>query len=145
MEIRKVSTLAFAVSKEKEKEIERTFTQGASRFLGMVPSEKAEIRKGYYPVIIYKLSRPQETHKGLTRQTVYERRENNFFVNMTSGLLYYMIKGQIESYDILNKVLEMPADDVRALGSIMRRGEAFKEDIGQNTVTNLANAGLIKM
>jgi transitional endoplasmic reticulum ATPase len=145
MEIRKVSTLAFAVSKEKEKEIERNFTQGASRFLGMVPSEKAELRKGYYPVIIYKLSRPQEVHKGITRQTVYERRENNFFVNMTTGLLYHMAKDRIESFDVLNKVLEMPADDVRALGGIIRRGEAFKEDIGPNTVTNLANAGLIKM
>ncbi len=145
MEIRKVSTLAFAVSKEKEKDVEKSFMQGARRFLGLTPSEKPEIRKGYYPLVIYKLSRPQEVHKGITRQTVYERRENNFFVNMTTGLLYHMKKDKIESYDILNKVLEMPADDVRVLGGIIRRGETFKEDINPNTVTGLANAGLIKV
>jgi len=118
MEIHKVSTLAFSVSKEREKEIEKRFTSGAGRFLGVFPSEKAEIRKGYYPVIVYRLSRPEEIYKGIAKQTaVYERRENNFFVNMTNGLLYYMRKDRIEGFDILNRVLEMPTDDIRILGS----------------------------
>ena len=59
MEIRKVSTLAFAVSEEKEKELEKKLSAGAGKILGLVPSEKTEIRKGYFPVLGFKLTRPE--------------------------------------------------------------------------------------
>jgi len=146
MEIHKAQHSGILSLQRKRKRIEKRFTSGAGRFLGVFPSEKAEIRKGYYPVIVYRLSRPEEIYKGIAKQTaVYERRENNFFVNMTNGLLYYMRKDRIEGFDILNRVLEMPTDDIRILGSLIRRGAAFKDDLNPNTVTNLANAGLIKI
>jgi len=145
MEIRKVSTLAFAVSEEKEKELEKKLSAGAGKILGLVPSEKTEIRKGYFPVLGFKLTRPEMVHKGITSQTEYERRENTFFVNLASGVLYHAKNGKIESYELVNKAVNLSEDSVRSLGDIIRKGESMRDEYNPVVIMELANACLIRI
>jgi transitional endoplasmic reticulum ATPase len=146
MEIRKVKTQSFAISEKKESRMGRDTQRKAVGIFSLGPRKTAsDLRKGYFPVIAYKLVRPVQVHKGIARQASYEKKENYFYVNLNNGLIYHYKSGKLHSFDILNMVKDMQPEAVRVLGSIVTGGETLKETLPQGIVLDLLRAGLIKV
>ena len=145
MEIRRVTTLAFAVSEEKERMAEKRFTSGAKKILAVIPREKPEITKGYLPMANFKLTRPERVGKGILPSTTYEVKENHFYIDLSYGELYHIKGHKIERYDLLNKIMDISPESIRSLGHLMRYGETLKEDLNPDVVLELAHLGLIKI
>jgi len=145
MEIKRVSTVAFAVSEKKGKEVEEKLLSGSGKFLGIITRESPEIKKGYFPLLVLKLSRAEAVCRGITHQTTYEKRENTFFINLNNCLLYHIKGRKIESYDLLNKIVSASQPCIKVLGNLIRKGETFKEDMDDAILTELMGLGLIKV
>ncbi len=145
MEIKKVNTLAFAVSEKKEKELEEKLLSGSGKFLGIIAKENPEIKKGYFPLLVLRLSRAEAIQKGITHQTSYEKRDNTFYVNLNTGVIFHVKGKNIQTYDLLNKLLYAADSTVIALGTLLRKGETFKDEISPDALSELMSIGLIKI
>jgi len=141
MKITRVDTKSFAVSERAERRL-------LSRF-GEKPllTKKTEIKKAYRPVAKLKVSRQVRILKGvITEETIYERRENRFFVDLIDASLYYLQKPKkIKRYDIIGRLLDVSLEAVRLFGELLRKDHIFKDDADTSQLMEIINLGLVKI
>lgn len=145
MEIKRVRTLAFAVSEKREKYLEKSLACGKKKLLGLLDKEKPTVEKGYFPLLSFKLSRPDVVRKGISGQTTYELRESVFYVNLNTGAIYHAKNKTLEGYELINKVMDLSDDSVRTLGQLIRNGETLKDELNPLAVMDLLKPGLIRI
>jgi len=141
MKIKKVDTKSFAVSEKAERRLESRLKEK------QLFKKKVEIKKAYRPIVNFKVSRQVKIQKGIiAEETMYERRENRFFVDLIDASLYYFQKPKkIKRYDITQKLLDISPEAVRLFGELLRIDHIFKEDADQSQLMEIITLGLVKI
>ncbi|MBN2013806.1 MAG: AAA family ATPase [Candidatus Altiarchaeota archaeon] len=147
MKIQRVETRSFAISEGAEKRQEKRLRKNiVSRLVNsLLFKEKTEIVKAYRPLAKYRVSRMEETHKGVVgEQVIYETKENHFYVDLANADLYMTHGHMIKREDILRKIINLPPVSVRTLGALMRTSFLYAENLDQNAIMDLAQLNYLK-
>ncbi|MEM2917890.1 MAG: AAA family ATPase [Candidatus Altiarchaeota archaeon] len=149
MKIQKVKTLAFAISQQREEQIEKELrSKSDKKILGFFSSyDVSEIIHAYAPIGKFKVSRLENVAKGVLREKEFETIENYFYIDLTNlEIFYFDVKTkEIIRYEILQKCFDLSEGAIVTLGNILRYGETLLEKLDYNNVQELANFGLIKI
>ena len=147
MKIQRVQTLSFAISEDEEKKTEENFKRfEKGRIFGIVGKrEEFRIKKAYTQVAKYSVKKPEVVKKGIIESTKYEIRENYFYVDMTYGHLYHISDHNIERYDILRRISDLPKESIRTLGRLIEFGTTKRDELNEDAVFQLLKRGLIKI
>ena len=147
MKIKKVDTFSFPISERAEKKVVKKLRSGVKKkVLGLfIPAEKIELREGYFPLAKFKASRPEKVKKTISSETVYEMRENYFYVNLSNADIYYIKNKGIKRYDILKKLMESSPEAIHTLGILLQFGSALAEEFNQEVLLDLATRRLISI
>jgi transitional endoplasmic reticulum ATPase len=152
MKIQRVTTLAFSISEEREKEIENSLKEKKKgKFLGILgKEEKPKIIYAYSPVGKFKATRLEKVIKGLLRDEEFETLECYFYVDLNNLDLFCLHEERggeikIERYDIIKKIFNLSDNAIKTLGNLLRYGETFLDNINSNVVDELAHIKAIKI
>jgi len=148
MKIQRIETKSFTIDEDSEKRGEKIFKSSIlakiSRMIG--GEEIKEIKKSYKPLARFKVSRIEKVHKGITgAETVYEKRENYFYVDLSNADLYHISGKKICRFDILKKLVNLPRISAQTLGNLMKTGYIYREELDRQTVFDLMNLEMVRI
>ncbi len=148
MKIQRAETKSFAISERAERKWKKKLRRGfIKRFINrLIFKEETKFVSSYRLLAKFKVSRIEEIHKGMVgEQTVYETKENYFYVDL-SNLDFYMIHGHsIEKTDVLQKIVNLPDASVRLLGELLKKSYVYTEKLDRNSLLDLAHLGYTEM
>ena len=139
MKIKKLTTLSFSISEKAESKIERKLRTGRGNMLGFMSpnNEGVKVKKGYLPLARFRASRRERTKKG------FETRKNYFYIDLSNGEIYYIRKNKIKRYDLPKRLLGLSREAITELGNLLRFGSRFRDELDQDVVLELSDAGLV--
>jgi transitional endoplasmic reticulum ATPase len=144
MKIQRVETRSFAISEGAEKRLERKLSRGTIKNAvnRLIFKEKTELIKSYKPLAKFRVSRLEQVQKGVIgEQTMFETRQNNFYVDLSNGDLYMAVGHEIKRADILRKIMNLSPTAVRLLGELMRRSFVYVDEVDKGSLMDLAHLG----
>ncbi len=137
MKITKVQTQAFTIPEDIEEKI--------------LKSAQGSVTKRYAPLGVFKVLRTEEVKKGVFfKTTSFDRRENNFYVDLSHCDLYYTKRGSIfkdpklVKDGLVRQIIDYKDVIITTLGQLYEYGSIPYDQLDREVVAELKNEGFIE-
>jgi hypothetical protein len=124
-------------SGEKDSEVRRYFEKRRGGFLRQRDEVKS-IEARYAPVGAFALDWEEETDSGLVASVKKtNERSNVFYINLSSGVLYYVRRGLFDrtpflgESDIMERLIDIPPKALEFLADIFKKGKIGYSDLNK--------------
>jgi len=113
-------------------------TKKEKKLFGLLPSreEVTEVTGRYAPIGVFRLSRIKGMAPNLLSGVSKNMEESNtIYVNLTTGMIYYIGKNifkkryELDEVDLIARIIDTPLEDIRVLADVHELGEASMDDL----------------
>ncbi len=148
MKITRVETLSFAVTDESEAKCKRRLERERPKGIPLLSrgGDITERECGYFPLVKFKVSRPEDGSSGIKRkEAAIPVTESYFFIDLTTCELYYRKGSKIMRYDLIKRVMDIAPEERKTLGRILRYGDTLYEDLNPDIIFKLSGARMVRV